>query len=1022
MGSALCVAATAQELPDLKLALSESSPEVLANQVQSWLAVVEARSEPAPSKGATLDSLAVILLEGEQATLAKPLCLRALAYLSEGEPSLALANAHANHAWAEFSLNDMEAALRAQNISVSVFDQVVSGYNSDFEAASYTQGYFAYTLGQYPLADQAWSRGLGLLRQAPEADVQSEITYLTNIAEAQRLDGRFDATESTLLEAIGVSEANLPADFSRAVLLNNIGVLYWNQNRFDDAERSFKEALRLTEADPEAPPTRVATAYLNLGVLFKSQASYKDAEPLLQRAAELARATYPQDDPDYVMFLLEPGKLLADTHRFDEANKLWEEALSVLSKLETPHAIQEAQVKHDAARGYLEVGNMNRARELARDALDMRSQVFDDMHPDRGRTLGLLGKIALLDNPPKLDEAKDHLEEAIEILEASNYAQDDLAEAHAQRARVARAGGDLKKARAHLESALSLVEVLRPQLGGSDLTRAEFLTRFVGYYSDMIDLLLREGSVSEAMAFVERSRARVLQDQLAASGLDLREGIEPKVLQPLEKAEMDAEFRVNEIQRAMTERRRHWSGEDLKELRLMERDLEVALGDLKRATEEIKLQSPGWQKLLKDKRRSLSLQEVQRQLIGSDEMALLYHIGPDRSFLFTLHATGDPQAHPLKIPATWADRLGIEPGPLTEPLLTELLLGDLHFGEGESLVGTMAKLRGVSGIADAGQGRVLLKGSVEERLQALLRILVPNSVWETLVDRREVLVIPDGALHLLPFEALLLEKQDSKKVYWLDVGPVVRYGHSLTTLLEIAEQKAESKSQNIVSISDPLFGGGKDGEEVARGGLTRQPQEWFQLPRLPATAEESRALVAAFGEDNVSVFSELAATETQFKAHVQDARILHLATHGIVDAERNDLMAALVFTPPSPLAQTADDGFLFLYEIYRLPLNCDLAVLSACETKLGRRIQGEGVFALSRGFLAAGARRTIASLWPVSDNSTAALMGGFFERIAEESEHRSYAEALRDAKREVRNDPRWQSPFYWAPFVATGLR
>jgi CHAT domain-containing protein len=106
-----------------------------------------------------------------------------------------------------------------------------------------------------------------------------------------------------------------------------------------------------------------------------------------------------------------------------------------------------------------------------------------------------------------------------------------------------------------------------------------------------------------------------------------------------------------------------------------------------------------------------------------------------------------------------------------------------------------------------------------------------------------------------------------------------------------------------------------------------------------------------------------------------------------------------------------------LFEIYDLDLQAELAVLSACVTSRGRMVEGEGSFALSRGFLAAGARRVVASLWSVDDASTAALMGSFFRRLDPD---RPYSAALRDARRAVRANSKWRGPFYWAPFLLTG--
>ena len=174
------------------------------------------------------------------------------------------------------------------------------------------------------------------------------------------------------------------------------------------------------------------------------------------------------------------------------------------------------------------------------------------------------------------------------------------------------------------------------------------------------------------------------------------------------------------------------------------------------------------------------------------------------------------------------------------------------------------------------------------------------------------------------------------------------------------------------------------------------------------------------------VLQGIEATEPALRAVLPGKRFVHLATHGLVEADRSSLFAALALTPPvDALRDLADDGFLQLHEVYELDLSeADLAVLSACDTAVGEAVAGEGVFALSRGFLAAGARRVVASQWAVDDASTASLIGAFFDVVvAAEREGRQvdYASALFEAKRVVRARAEWSAPYYWAPFTLVGM-
>jgi CHAT domain-containing protein len=121
----------------------------------------------------------------------------------------------------------------------------------------------------------------------------------------------------------------------------------------------------------------------------------------------------------------------------------------------------------------------------------------------------------------------------------------------------------------------------------------------------------------------------------------------------------------------------------------------------------------------------------------------------------------------------------------------------------------------------------------------------------------------------------------------------------------------------------------------------------------------------------------------------------------------------------------ADDGVLQLFEILDLTLRSPVVVLSACETHRGPEVAGEGVAALSRAFIVAGAAEVIGSLWSVDDASTAKLMGAFFDsmgRQARRSRPLDIDVALRNAKRVVRADPRSQAPFFWSAFLMVGAR
>jgi CHAT domain-containing protein len=157
------------------------------------------------------------------------------------------------------------------------------------------------------------------------------------------------------------------------------------------------------------------------------------------------------------------------------------------------------------------------------------------------------------------------------------------------------------------------------------------------------------------------------------------------------------------------------------------------------------------------------------------------------------------------------------------------------------------------------------------------------------------------------------------------------------------------------------------------------------------------------------------ATETRLKAvGLERYRYVHLATHAVVDEEHPGMSRLLLQREEG----SSEDGILHLGEVYNLRLNADLVVLSACDTGRGRIARGEGIIGLTRGFLYAGAKSLLVSLWPVGDAATADLVLEFYEELLA---GRPRAEALRQAKlRTMGRNPEYAQPYYWSSLVLVG--
>jgi CHAT domain-containing protein len=189
------------------------------------------------------------------------------------------------------------------------------------------------------------------------------------------------------------------------------------------------------------------------------------------------------------------------------------------------------------------------------------------------------------------------------------------------------------------------------------------------------------------------------------------------------------------------------------------------------------------------------------------------------------------------------------------------------------------------------------------------------------------------------------------------------------------------------------------------------------LPRLLASRIEARDILKlAPGGQADSRMDFEATRENASSDALSDYRVLHFATHGLLDTKHPEF-SGLVFSLVDARGQPRD-GFLRLNQIYNLNLNSDLVVLSACQTALGKDVRGEGLIGLTRGFMYAGARRVVPSLWKVDDSATAEFMKRFYQHML--LKKLPPAAALKQAQAELKQIPRFRSPYFWAGFTLQG--
>ena len=306
------------------------------------------------------------------------------------------------------------------------------------------------------------------------------------------------------------------------------------------------------------------------------------------------------------------------------------------------------------------------------------------------------------------------------------------------------------------------------------------------------------------------------------------------------------------------------------------------------------------------------------------------------------------------------------------------------------------------------------KAGVEEAKQ--LHAFLVQPIPETSTGKRFI-VVPDGILNLLPFEAL----RNSEGQYLL-TSDVISYAPSATVLDALRRTDKQGAPRPFLGVGDVAYdnqgGAGKRilASETLRGRFVRGFADFVGMPLhdLPQTREEVESISRIVGKGAETLFG-VSATETAFKKERLDQfRVLHLAVHGFADPTYPERSALVLGADP----KAGEDGLLQVREIKKLRLNADLTTLSACDTGVGKLQGEEGVSDLAEAFLAAGAKTVVASLWSADDTFASALMERFYQRLALGEETSS---ALRGAKLDLLTKYGEQvSPFYWAAFVAIG--
>jgi len=844
--------------------------------------------------------------------------------------------------------------------------QVGTGNTAALETAQQAEQ-LAVDLGDEPSRAAAIrTRGLALERRG-------------DLVDALRA---YEATNA-ILQQLGERKA-------RAIALNDEGVMY---GRMGDSERAiarFEEAVALARATSNKFYELAALG--NLGVTYKNVGKFANSLEAYRRVLGEYRDRGNVDGQALVLNNM--GNVESLLGRNQEALALHLEALK-LSRASGGKE-NEARSLNTIGETYATLGDDRKALEYYDQALVIRRETND-----------LLGLGASLSGAGRAWRRLGDPERSIAMLDESLAIRrrifDRPGEVITLRdlAMTKRMQGRLADAIADSRAAVDLEEALRERLTSPEL-RSSFVAYQHGEYELLIDLLQQRhgaepaaGYDVEALGVAERARTRVLLDSLLESHVDLREGIEPALRERervLQRQLTDVSAQLSRILARNADAKPGETGLRLEQLS----------DDYQKLQGEIRRRSPGYAAVTQH--RGLTATEIQHALLDDDSVLLEFELGDDSSWLWAV------------TPAS-VDSIRLPPRREIDRLARSLY----------QALTSRTRQAGDANEKDAARdlSRVLL-GGIAGRL---------NGDWRT----RRLVIVADGSLEYLPFAALPAPAppRDQKRTASAgDQRPLLVETHEIVSVpsasvlsaLRLQTASRAVAPRTLAILADPVFDRADSRVHVpivqsrssavqAPPGVPNDSGEAGKLARLSFSREEADAIAALVAPGAVFKATDFNASRTTLiDGTLGDYRLLHFATHGVLDSERPAL-SGLVLSRVDERGNPRD-GYVRLHDIYNLHLAADLVVLSACESALGKEFRGEGLVGLARAFMYAGVPRVVGSLWEVSDRATAELMKSFYAGMLQR--HLRPSAALRAAQLELMRDPRWSSPYYWAGFVLQG--
>lgn len=762
-------------------------------------------------------------------------------------------------------------------------------------------------------------------------------------------------------EALKIAQS-LKHKKEKSKCLISIGNFYWKLDNYSEALNSYQEAFRITKGLKNKENESICLT--NIGVIYEKIGNYDKALEYLTKALTIDKQL---GDDVYISIDLNnigttfrtKGLISGNKEDFHRALDYFNNCLKLTKK--TSARKTEVEVLNNIGTVHTDLKKYHEALKYFESGYEKAEEIKDV--EAMGMILNNMGIVYY--NQGNYEKSTKYYQKAIDLALGIKGEQ-ILWEAYMESARSYEKQGKFNKALENHKESIKTIENIRSRIKLEEL-KASFLgtDKRIDAYHYLIHLLVtfpqphpEKKYNLDAFNYLERAKARAFLDSLELSKVDITQDISSEML----NREKEIMKKISSVYTRLLAAELSPEDKDgiQEELKKYENELET----LKR---EMRTKSPAYANLQYPE--IVTLDETQKKLLNSNTAFFAYCIGKEHSYAFAI-TKKDFRIFPL-------------------PSRKDI----------QMQVSEYLKI-----ISD--------KESKNFQLgyELFSKLVLPG------LDKniKNIIFIPDDILHFLPFETLIMHKE---KKDWLIKDYKIAYASSISSLREIIQRKKSNGARprmDILAFGDPFFGpweAGDNGNDIFQDFYSSSAFNFF---RLKYSGFEIDKISSLFNKRKRKVFRREEASEEQLIKHsLEDYKIIHFATHSIIDDKipaRSSIVLSLDKDP-------TEDGFLQMREIYNLKLNSDLVTLSSCQTGLGEFIKGEGIEGINRAFFYAGTSAVLMSLWAVNDQASYQLMERFYFHLRSSE---SIMNALYKAKLEMINSNALSHPYYWAGFILSG--